>query len=293
VREGRVTLGCEKLAASLALYPGPGTRFNLADCQVKSGKLASAWANYLDVAAETERAGDEARAAAARDRASSRALPSSTSRWATGLEIQSNGRPVPRGQWGTAVPVDPGAITVAARLGESRWRRTVRVAEGERADVRVPDLSAAERSRAGTPPEALDESSGRASVTGWVLLGVGAAATVAGAIVWGVGLGQQADAEEICPDRECPTPAQAPAGGPTLSEIDEAKRQGDSGVIMAWIGGAVGVAGLVTAIVGGVVLIGSAASADDRDDTARGRSGPGMVLGPGPGVAGLGVAGAF
>jgi hypothetical protein len=69
VAQGRVAEACTKLAESERLDPGIGTLFHLADCYERLGRTASAWAAYLDVAAQARATGQPAREKVARDRA--------------------------------------------------------------------------------------------------------------------------------------------------------------------------------------------------------------------------------
>ena len=50
---GDYPAACTKFEASYQLDPGIGTNFNLADCYEHTGRIASAWARFLDVAAAT------------------------------------------------------------------------------------------------------------------------------------------------------------------------------------------------------------------------------------------------
>src|SRR5258708_3181799 len=56
VGEGRYADACVKFEQSQKLDPGMGTLFNLADCFEHVGKTASAWAGFLDVAAQAKAA---------------------------------------------------------------------------------------------------------------------------------------------------------------------------------------------------------------------------------------------
>src|ERR1041384_3277172 len=60
---------CPKFEDSFRLNPGIGTNFNLADCLDHAGRIASAWARSLDVAAATKLAGQPEREQVARQRA--------------------------------------------------------------------------------------------------------------------------------------------------------------------------------------------------------------------------------
>ena len=57
-KQGRYPEACEKLAESNRLDPGIGTQFHLADCYEQSGRFASAWAGFLDVASQARASED-------------------------------------------------------------------------------------------------------------------------------------------------------------------------------------------------------------------------------------------
>jgi tetratricopeptide (TPR) repeat protein len=148
----------------------------------------------------------------------------------------------------------------------------------------------------GEPPprEPVDkgDTADEPSVTPWVLIGVGSAAALAGTVVWGVGLGKQSDAEDVCPDRECPTPRDENE----KAAIDEAKKDGDAGVIMAWVGGAIALAGVGTAAIGVILKLteGPEESASGRTAERAFASAP-LTVTPfaGPGAGGLSLGGRF
>src|SRR5688572_23072963 len=66
---GKVEEACARLEASFRLDPGAGTKFNLALCYERAGRLASAWAAYNEVASMTQARGETDRAEVARNRA--------------------------------------------------------------------------------------------------------------------------------------------------------------------------------------------------------------------------------
>jgi hypothetical protein len=147
---------CPKLAESQRLDPGMGTQFHLADCYENQGKLASAWANFLEVAslAAASHQPDREKAAKARAARLEPRLPKltivipATSR-APGMQVSRDGVAVGEVQWGSALPVDPGKreVTVTAP-GRQTFTVTVTLNEGMPATVKVPALQPAPESAA-------------------------------------------------------------------------------------------------------------------------------------------------
>jgi hypothetical protein len=125
-----------------------------------------------------------------------------------GLELKHNGKVLGSALWGSAFPVDPGAHTVEASApGKKVWSQTLTVDAGPRKELMlVPELFAADPEPvivAPLAPQAAAEGSGDTQKTvGWVLLGVGSGAVVAGAVFALLARGDDASAEAECrPDR--------------------------------------------------------------------------------------------
>jgi hypothetical protein len=137
---------CPKLQESQRLAPAIGTEFNLADCLEHQGRLASAWAAFLDVVDQTHKRGETPRESAARTRASALAprlgkLTIQVPIRAPGLEVLRDGEALPPEVWGVGVPVDAGDHRVEARApGRVAWSSTVRTADGATVATTVPDL---------------------------------------------------------------------------------------------------------------------------------------------------------
>jgi hypothetical protein len=149
VRQGKYDKACPKLLESNRLDPGIGTQFHLADCYEQAGKVASAWATFLDVASQARAAGQSERETAASRRAQNLEprLPRLTivvpeSSRAPGLEIRRAGTAIGDAQWGTPVPVDPGEIEiVAAASGRQTLRQSLRLEEGKTVTFNLPTLA--------------------------------------------------------------------------------------------------------------------------------------------------------
>lgn len=139
---------CAKFAESNRLDPGIGTQFHLSDCYEQSGRFASAWAGFLEVASQARASGQSDRERAALSRAGklearlpklSIEVPADAR--VRGLEVRRDGILVGEAQWGTLVPVDPGDhVVVASAPGKVTVARTVHAEVGKRGTYTVPLL---------------------------------------------------------------------------------------------------------------------------------------------------------
>ena len=147
-RQGKYNEACPKFLESNRLDPGIGTQFRLAECYEQSGKIATAWATYLDVAsvARSSSQPDREKAATKHAMQLEARLPKlivnvpDASRL-PGLEVHRDGILMGTVQWGAPVPVDPGAheITVTAP-GAKTLQKTVQLEEGKPLTFEVPAL---------------------------------------------------------------------------------------------------------------------------------------------------------
>jgi hypothetical protein len=117
---GKYAEACPKFAESLRLDSGIGAMLYLADCWEKTGKTASAWAQFREAEQLASQQGDK-RAVAAHKRAAQ--LEPNLARLVIrvapgvdvpGLDVKRDTTEVGRAQWGVPVPVDPGQHTVTA-----------------------------------------------------------------------------------------------------------------------------------------------------------------------------------
>jgi len=152
VAEGKLSEACPKFEASQRLEPGAGVLFNLADCYEQTGRTASAWSLFLEVASLSKAANQAERETASRTRAS--ALEPKLSRLTIsvsagndveGLQIKRDGELISKEMWNVKLPVDPGNHTLEASApGKKKWLQTVKVdAGGAAAAIEVPALEPA------------------------------------------------------------------------------------------------------------------------------------------------------
>ena len=151
MHEGNYAEACPKFAESLRLDPGIGAMLWLADCYERQGKTASAWGEFQE-AAETAARQKDGREKVARQHAAALEpklvrlkvlVPPASD--VSGLEIKRDDSVLGRPEWGTALPVDPGAHVVRASApGFKEWTTTVEAKPETKAlTVSVPKLEPA------------------------------------------------------------------------------------------------------------------------------------------------------
>ena len=167
-------LACPKLADSYRLEPATGSLLALALCHERSGKLATAWKEYAEVASRSGEAHGD-RENVARDKITQ--LGAVVSRLAiavseadvhaAGITILCDGVSLGREKWGMALPVDAGVhlIEVSADAKQS-WRGRISMpSSGENRTVKVPPLAPSAEIRGDTVLEDSATPSSSASAT--------------------------------------------------------------------------------------------------------------------------------
>jgi hypothetical protein len=223
-------VACPKLAESFRLDPAGGTAFALALCHEADGKTASAWADFNQALALARRDHRTERETAAQEHIT--ALEKRLVKLnivvkddVPSLEIRRDGSVVGRAQWGTAVPVDPGTHAIDARADKKKPAHidVATGAEGSTVDVVIPplvdDTSAATTTP--PPPTASATPPSSSSSSGWMPPPPNGSQTA----------------------KQPPPPETPPAD------------QGDSRKTWAYVAGGVGVAGLATGTVTGLIAM--------------------------------------
>jgi hypothetical protein len=171
---------CPKLAESDAFDPQVGTMLNLALCYELSGKTASGCAMWRKAEAAAARKLQPQREDLARDRAAKVcarapliAIDVAPQAGRDRVEVRINDVRLPREQWSTPQPFDPGAYKLRAEgAGLRPWSSTVVVDEQHPAVVVVPVL-AEEDTAEGPPPASLDRKARLLMTGAWIAGGVG------------------------------------------------------------------------------------------------------------------------
>jgi hypothetical protein len=193
---GKSEEACPKLEESQRLDPGTGTLWHLARCYQETGRLATAWATFHEVAQEAKRLGDSAKVKAALDRAKQlepklhklRIEVPEESR-VDGLVITRGGVKVGKGAWGAAVPVDTGELLVEARApGYESFHKVVKVAGNSRDHkLTLPALKPEKKVVVPPPPpkkKAKAQERWYHDKLGWAVLATGVATSAGGAGVF-------------------------------------------------------------------------------------------------------------
>lgn len=222
---GKFAEACPKFEASQQLDPGLGTMLNLAECYEKTGRTASAWAEYREAIPLARAAGSKARQDLATERAQAlqERLSTLTIRAMSGedanahLEIRRDGVALQEAELGSPIPVDPGEHVIeAVAPGKQPWSSKVQVGpNAAKVAVDVPSLKVADSSAAPPPTQApatttttitsppadagTDPGAARRT-TGLILGGVGVVGIGLGAFFGVSASSKWSDAKDMCTD---------------------------------------------------------------------------------------------
>ena len=232
MKAGKTAQACKKFEGAAQLSQTAGVRLNLSVCYEKLGRTASAYGRADEALTLAERAGDAAAAQSARKRLAAlkpqlsyltvKVPPASV---VSGLSIRLDNDPVPKAEWDTAVPVDPGPhVITAGAPGRLAWtqKKTLGGA-GARIAFTIPTLekaptaaapapAAAPASAPGPSPDQAESSGGGHSTQRTLALVAGGAGVVGMGVgtVFGVMMlskksayKKRLDAAGHCADAEC------------------------------------------------------------------------------------------
>jgi hypothetical protein len=220
MKDGKVAEACSAFEASETSEHNIATVMNLADCREKNQQLASAWALYLRVDAESRMDPALARLGeTARDRAASVEthlsylvinVPDDSS--VHGLIVSRDGVALDASAWNRAVPLDAGDHVVEAKApGHEPWSTTVHLAvRDDHQAVEVPrfsDLPLLAAPAVTTPPAmtfpVVHRETGPSHAASFALGGTAVVAIGVGGALWLQGRGLHHQAIDACPDETC------------------------------------------------------------------------------------------
>jgi len=267
LRAGNPKEACPKLEESERLDPATGTLLALAMCHEADGKLASAWAEFLDTAARSRTENRPDRQKVAHDRAEALRPRLSTLeiRVASdvaaldGLEIRRDGVLLGHGAWNAAVQIDGSQHVVEVSVkGKRVWRRSVSVKkEGDAALLLVADV---EESSPASPDEAPPPTPaplaksvpavrysekkrwGTLEWAGVATAGVGVVSLGLGSYFLANALGKESDSNNDCTANKC-----GPQG---FDSRTSAVKNGNAATIFGIAGGALVAGGAAVFVLG-------------------------------------------
>lgn len=278
---GNLASACPKFLASQEADPKTSTLLNLASCYEKNGQSASAWGAYREAEGLARKISRPDWESAARARAE--ALEPKLVRLTVqvpeasrvpGLTVTRDGARLAVGEWGVAIPVDPGEHVISASAaGRTPWetKTSVREASGT---VAVPVLEPVPEPVEKPVLAPVAPPSEPASwwtplrTTGVVVGGVGVVGLVTGAVLGLAAKGSYDDARGQCADgtRGCPASA--------VNDSDSAYGLATGATVVFVVGAA--------ATLGGAALVLFAPAPDTKTGSTRpAGASASLLFGPG------------
>lgn len=221
-RAGDYAAACPKFAESQRLGPAVGTLLNLARCEGKLGRVATAWQHLRQVIDQLSPADDRLAYARAELAALELRLPRLTLVLDPAVPedavLVRDGVSIGRAAMGSAIPIDPGEHVIELRVAD-RTLRTERVTlvEGEhRTLVLTADPAGEPMAQPVEPtPEPADATRGAfvprpipaerrpsgpepIATAGWIALAVGATGVSVGAVTGGFAIHRQGVMRDHC-----------------------------------------------------------------------------------------------
>jgi len=245
---GEVDAACEMLDESYRLDPAVGTLFNLAACEERQGKIASAWLHLREGIGQISASDERLKPADARARALEARLPRLVVRLVAGApagtRVTRDGVELSSVSLGLALPVNPGAHRVVAVAdGRAPSETDVRIAEGETRTVEVGPGAARPGLASSSVPASVDAPSGHGWRTaGFVTGGVGVAALAVGSVAGLMALGSASTV-----DRECDAAHVCSSAG--LAALDDVKTTAPISTVGLVAGAALVATGIVILLV--------------------------------------------
>ncbi|MDB4938683.1 MAG: hypothetical protein JWP87_5655 [Labilithrix sp.] len=290
---GNLASACPKFLASQEADPKTSTLLNLASCYEKNGQTASAWGAFREAEGLARKVGRSDWETAARTHAE--ALEPKLVRLTIqvpeasrvqGLTVVRDGARLAAGEWGVAIPVDPGEHVVSATAtGRASWetKSEIRDASGSVVvpvlePLPVPDAVPVVVAPPGDLPPRSDTWWTTWRTAGVVGMGVGVLGVVAGGVLGLVAQSKYDGARGRCAD----APRGCPAGA--VADADSAYRLA-TGATVVFVVSAVTIAGGAA-----MVLFGPAdsRSASNKQIAKPAGASASLTVGPGSlGVAGL------
>lgn len=264
---------CPKFEASAKLDRALGTLLNVADCNEKLGRIATAWGNWGDAADLAAQLGDgrldlaKQRRSALEPRLARLKIDAKSFK---GLEIYRDEERVDPAAYGLFLPIDPGAHVITVRRDKDILRSDKLLAEEKANDTLTIDLAALEKA-APRPKASPPASSYRKA--GYATAGGGAALIVAAGLL-------ELGAKKARDGANCATASGSGAVYCTQTGMDDMARAKRLASTSQWVG----IGGLVVGAVGVTMILTSSKSSSTTGSSVSlhpwvGATGGGLILG--------------
>lgn len=180
--QGKLAEACDAFRRSVELEARVGTWLNLADCEEKRGRIATAWVAFSEARAMARRENDpRADEADRRTKKLEAKLPYlaikvSAGARAQGVAVLRGGQDVPAAELDKDVPIDPGRYEIVAIAKDKlRFTATVDIAAGKHEAIEIPELA--------PDPAAAKAIATGPTPGGGAVVGTGGTPPIGGAIV--------------------------------------------------------------------------------------------------------------
>jgi hypothetical protein len=250
--EGKLEEACAEYKASYELGHKTTAILNVGICEEKRGRFATAWSAYREASTVAVRAGKDALANDAGERASRLDPKLAKIRIVlayrlAGLQIKLDGQVIPTAALATALPIDSGRhVLEASAEGYESWQESVTASDGVPTEIKLPELKAKPGARV-APIVAINPvvTTSPVRVAGYIGLGVGGTVAAVGGLLGLVARGNYNDAADICR-------LQATGCSPEqASDVNRTRGTANVGTGFVIAGGVIVVAATVMAIFGG------------------------------------------
>jgi hypothetical protein len=293
MKRGDLTTACPKFAESQRLDPAGGTLLNLAECEEKSGLLASAQQHYREasevLSSDDPRAAHSRKQAAALDKRVPRLTITAAGDMPSGTRIRRDEVEMGPASLGAPLPVDPGRhVIVVSAPGRRDNKIAINLAQGDTRTIEVEPGAVDESSSTTSDSAEGSTSHPHHETTG---LGLRTTGMIVGAVgVVGLGIGTayalRARSKDLDSQAYCGGGAQLPDDQclPNTPGKDLSDQSRSAATVATWsfIGGGV-------ALATGIVMI-FAAPSSSHATSSRGLSWRAVT---GPNVAALELTGAW
>lgn len=205
---GNYAAACPKFLASQEADPKTSTLLNLGSCYEKNGQSASAWGAFREAEVLARRAWRKDWETIAHDRAEALApklvrltIYVSENARVPGLVVTRDGAKLAPGEWGVAIPVDPGEHTVSASAdGRAPFETKISVTDASK-ELEIPPLAAVVAPPVFPAATIVPQDARRWStlkIAGAVTAGAGIATLVFGTVLAVVAKGRYDSARQGC-----------------------------------------------------------------------------------------------